>query len=1010
MKEQLFINNIEVELIKSLDPNLTFSINDISKPDKRKSNFSKTITLPGSKTINKLFEYIFNINIDLQTFNPNVKTDCLYLVDGETQIDGYLQLKEINILDRNDITYNVVIFGKLGNFITDLGDRELDDDTMLWGDLDHDYTLANQQTSWIATTGYVYPIIDYGTGIDWSDWGVTEIFPSIYAKEYIDRMFAEAGYTYQSSFFNSDPFDKLIVPFNGQEFALTRDIIALRTFTSSVPNFQATTSTSHEIPFDPSSNTIVYDRTINMTVENDPNNVYNTTTGLYQCNANGTYNLYYELDLTATFLPIDNSTGLPPTFDCRTFVAILGKMEMVRLDNLGNPIGGYNNTGVVGSKAFNISYTNTIPASTSSVTTTGTTYPDNDYIETVDDLAFSVYPFINGATAEWGTIDGRQEATPKKYILAINNIYLNNTDQIEIRIKANLFSQEGVLSAINLMVSPGLPYGLTDFIFKKYPLAISLADFVEGSVELNLTSGVFRNSVANKSYVEGNLIDMFSAIPKKIKQKDFFMSIVKMFNLFVQTNPNNEDQLIIETRNDFYNTDVNDWSQKLDNSQKLNFLPMGELDSSQYLYTYKPDKDYYNELYSKTWNEVYGERTKDIDNPFLNKEYKTEVIFSPTPSIGNGNSDMVLPSIKKIDNNGLQTRTQSNMRILYYGGLKNTIFTWVHASSLVADEVELQYPYCGHYDDPFTPTIDVNFGLTKEIYWDDTFNTITWTNNNLYNIYYSQFIEEITDINSKIVKGYFYLTPTDIRNLSFKELYFFENQYFRLNKIENYNPTNPVTKCEFLLINENNSFIPTSEEANGGVSALTINEGVPRFSAGINRDVNGNNVGDLSVTIQGNNNYVSRSAENIDVQGDDNYIFDRARNVTITGTNNRINGGVENVVLINTNNVVVETNNVTYINGVIRGTGSVVTITASLTVDESVTTYLCDTSSANIIAVLPQTTTTGKTWNFKKVAINNELQLRVNSPVLIDETTAKIITGYNNSYTVQFDGTNYKII
>ena len=1010
MKEQLFINNIEVELIKSLDPNLTFSINDISKPDKRKSNFSKTITLPGSKTINKLFEYIFNINIDLQTFNPNVKTDCLYLVDGETQIDGYLQLKEINILDRNDITYNVVIFGKLGNFITDLGDRELDDDTMLWGDLDHDYTLANQQTSWTATTGYVYPIIDYGTGIDWSDWGVTEIFPSIYAKEYIDRMFAEAGYTYQSSFFNSDPFDKLIVPFNGQEFALTRDIIALRTFTSSVPNFQATTSTSHEIPFDPSSNTIVYDRTINMTVENDPNNVYNTTTGLYQCNANGTYNLYYELDLTATFLPIDNSTGLPPTFDCRTFVAILGKMEMVRLDNLGNPIGGYNNTGVVGSKAFNISYTNTIPASTSSVTTTGTTYPDNDYIETVDDLAFSVYPFINGATAEWGTIDGRQEATPKKYILAINNIYLNNTDQIEIRIKANLFSQEGVLSAINLMVSPGLPYGLTDFIFKKYPLAISLADFVEGSVELNLTSGVFRNSVANKSYVEGNLIDMFSAIPKKIKQKDFFMSIVKMFNLFVQTNPNNEDQLIIETRNDFYNTDVNDWSQKLDNSQKLNFLPMGELDSSQYLYTYKPDKDYYNELYSKTWNEVYGERTKDIDNPFLNKEYKTEVIFSPTPSIGNGNSDMVLPSIKKIDNNGLQTRTQSNMRILYYGGLKNTIFTWVHASSLVADEVELQYPYCGHYDDPFTPTIDVNFGLTKEIYWDDTFNTITWTNNNLYNIYYSQFIEEITDINSKIVKGYFYLTPTDIRNLSFKELYFFENQYFRLNKIENYNPTNPVTKCEFLLINENNSFIPTSEEANGGVSALTINEGVPRFSAGINRDVNGNNVGDLSVTIQGNNNYVSRSAENIDVQGDDNYIFDRARNVTITGTNNRINGGVENVVLINTNNVVVETNNVTYINGVIRGTGSVVTITASLTVDESVTTYLCYTSSANIIALLPQTPTTGKTWNFKKVAINNELQLRVNSPVLIDETTAKIITGYNNSYTVQFDGTNYKII
>jgi len=1000
MKEQLFINNIEVELIKSLDPNLTFSINDISQPDKRKSNFSKTITLPGSKTINKLFEYIFNINIDLQTFNPNIKTSCLYLVDNEIQLEGYLQLKEINILDRNNITYNVVIFGILGNFIVDLGDKYLDDATMLWGDLDHDYTLANQQSSWIATTGYVYPIIDYGFNTGLVDWWVDELFPAVYVKDYIDRMFTAIGYTYSSTFLTSAPFNKLIIPFGGLDFAITSDVIQQRLFSATVPNFQLTGLTSQNIDFSLFSSITDFYR-INMTIENDPNNVYNTTTGLYQCNATGTYNLYYELELTGTFSPVDYVTGIAPTFDVDCAVAILGEMEMVRLDNAGNPIGGYNNTGVIGSKAFNISYTDTIPASTSSVTTTGTSYPDNDYIETVDNFAYSsYYQYVQGPTAQWSELDGRQMATPKKYILVVNDVFLNDTDQIKIRVKANLFYQELLLNSLgNIVNTFSQPLFITP----------SQTNYALGTADLNLSSGLFRNSVANKSYNEGNTINMFDAIPKKIKQKDFFMSLINMFNLFVEVDIDTPNRLLIEPRNDFYNTDVKDWSLKLDNSKDLNYLPMGALESSEYLYSYKKDEDYYNELYTKTWDEIYGERTENIDNDFLKKEYKTEIIFSPTPSVGQSYNDKVLPTIKKVDNNGLEVRTQSNIRILYYGGLKDTIYTWVHQSDLVADEIELQYPYAGHYDDPFTPTLDLNFGLTKEIYWDNTYNNIIWTDNNLFNKYYSQFLEEITDVNSKIVKGYFYLTPTDIRNLSFRELYFFENQYFRLNKIENYNPINPITKCEFLLINENNAFEPTNEEADGGVSAITINENVPRFSAGVNRSTDNNNLGNQNIEVQGRDNYISRSAENVEIQGDRNYVFDNARNITITGSNNRINSGVENVTLINTNDVEVISSNVTYINGALQGSGSVVTITSSTTADESISTYLADTNVGNILISLPTDVNIGKIWNVKLIDNTNTCQLRCVGR-LIDGNVTETITRINTCISVQYDGLNYNII
>ena len=79
------------------------------------------------------------------------------------------------------------------------------------------------------------------------------------------------------------------------------------------------------------------------------------------------------------------------------------------------------------------------------------------------------------------------------------------------------------------------------------------------------------------------------------------MSLVKMFNLYVQADTQNDRHLIIEPREDFLTSDIVDWSQKLDNSKDVSYLPMGALDSKDYLYKYKQDKDYYNELYEATW-------------------------------------------------------------------------------------------------------------------------------------------------------------------------------------------------------------------------------------------------------------------------------------------------------------------------------------------------------------------------------------------------------------------------
>lgn len=985
-KEELYINGERIELIESLNPSLTFNVSDIAKPDTRKADYSKTITLPASKKLNKQFEHIFEVNLDLQTFNPNLKTEVVYLVDGEINIDGYLQLKQINTLDNDDISYDCTIVGRLGDFVSDLGNKELDDVGMLWGDLDHDYTLANQQASWTATTGYVYPIVDYGFNTGLVDWWVDEMFPSVYAKEYLDRMFTQAGYTYSSSFLTSAPFNKLIIPFGGLDFALSFNDIQNRIFKANTPVFDSTGTDTIDVPNASAGNPAqMPTNLIRCTNEvYDIGNVYTPATGVFEAPENGNYDFQFITDLQGEFF--GNVTN--DTF-CKTLMA--GNIAMIKTDNAGG------NVVFLDALGFQITYDQslTIPANTTVTTQAVPTYPSNEHLQ---GSTFTTYSAFGNDIYRSDIIPAtaRQFNPPNKYILNASNIQMNTGDKVY------------VVTTLGLYPLAVVPFGFINS--GHFADATTPGTYYTGDVNLKMINATFKNEVVNAVYNEGNTIDMFSAIPKKIKQKDFFMSIVKMFNLYVESDTTNDRNLFIEPRDDFYNNNINDWTHKLDVSQQLEFLPMGALDSQRYLYTYKPDKDYYNELYTNTWGDIYGQRIKRINNDFIKNEYKTDVIFSPTPSVGQSYNDKVLPTIKKVDNNGQEVRTQSNIRILYYGGLKDTIYTWTHQSDLVADQVELQYPYAGHYDDPFNPTIDINFGLTKEIYWDNTFNPITWTNNNLYNIYHSKFIEEITDKNSKIVRGWFYLKAGDIRKLSFREQYYFDGAYFRLYKVENYNPSNPVTKCEFLKIKDAETFTASPKIANGGVDDLTPTEQTPKFGNSESRMSDNNSIGNQRVFVSGINNYVSRSAQNVEIQGDNNRVQSDTRNVTISGSGNTINTGLENIVLINTNNVEVLASNLTYLNGIIQGEGSIVTITSGLEISEQVTTYLGDTSSGTINVLLPQNPTIGKVWNFKKLSENNIFRITCRFGELIDGLTTWDFTRINTTYSIQYDGTNYNII
>ena len=535
--------------------------------------------------------------------------------------------------------------------------------------------------------------------------------------------------------------------------------------------------------------------------------------------------------------------------------------------------------------------------------------------------------------------------------------------------------------------------------------------------KLNVLSSYFNNEVVNSGYVEGNTIDMNSTIPTKIKQRDFVKSIVNMFNLYIQPNPDNEKDLIIEPRDDFYTNNVIDWSGKLDKSKDIEFLPMGALNSKEYLYKYKIDKDYYNDLYNTTWGEVYGQADFTINNDFVKSEHKTEIIFSPTPNVGQSWYDRVIPTIIKFDDkNGVQ-RTEANIRILQWGGLKSTDQQWLH-NDISGTTFKSDYPYAGMYDDPYTPTEDIGFNLTNEIYYSNVFNkVITFNNNNLYNKYYKKFIEEITDNNSKIVNGYFYLTPTDIANLSFRKQYYFEGQYFRLNKVQNYNPINPITKCEFLKIKEATVFSASTQTSHGGTQTLG-GQRTPTFGQGTGSLTNGNSVGNQDVSAIGTNNYISSTVQGANITGSNNNVYSGARNIIIQGSGNTVESGVENVQLINTNNQTVRESNLMYINDEIQGSGSFETKDADFVASENIRTYLVDTQGGTVVARFGTSYETidgfphvGKTWTFKKLHSTNQVTIDATAiPALIDGSSTHTLTSNNDSVTMMWDGQQFNII
>lgn len=240
-----------VDLYPGEEISITYSIKNVRDIASTTSTYSKNFQIPGTKNNNILFQNLFLIGAD-GSYDPRRKANCTLSVDSIPIVDGTIQVVSIDVDDRDKPIYSVTVFGATKAFNSAISGKFLTD--FDFSELNHTLTIPNIVNTWSAnpSIGYYYSIKDYGydydmkqmKGINTTHVGIDpgNMYPDVYHKYIVDKIFSAAGFSYQSNFFNSNEFKYTVSPYNNdRDTIMGPGFVSGRTFVASNTTYSAIT-------------------------------------------------------------------------------------------------------------------------------------------------------------------------------------------------------------------------------------------------------------------------------------------------------------------------------------------------------------------------------------------------------------------------------------------------------------------------------------------------------------------------------------------------------------------------------------------------------------------------------------------------------------------------------------------------------------------------------------------------------------------------------------------------
>ena len=158
--------------------------------------------------------------------------------------------------------------------------------------------------------------------------------------------------------------------------------------------------------------------------------------------------------------------------------------------------------------------------------------------------------------------------------------------------------------------------------------------------------------------------------------------------------------------------------------------------------------------------------------------------------------DLIVPSLYAMDEDET-AGIDNSPRILFNNGekdLTNSSYYIPAQNGLPSANLETYLQFAHVSDIPTESTsIDVNFGECQLIP-----PVGTGTNNNLYNLYWAPYYNELYNPDTRIMTIKVNLNPSDINLFKFNDTVILKNREYRVNKID-YKP-NDLATVEFILI------------------------------------------------------------------------------------------------------------------------------------------------------------------------------------------------------------------
>ena len=422
-------------------------------------------------------------------------------------------------------------------------------------------------------------------------------------------------------------------------------------------------------------------------------------------------------------------------------------------------------------------------------------------------------------------------------------------------------------------------------------------DFNSGTSECStanyIYAGLYNEISCSWTGFNSNVYDQVVNVPfcidDKLKQKDFLKDIIQRFNLVVIPDPDDQTNLLIETYDDFLASGNHKfWTDKLDLDKEIIVKDTTSMQKSELVFTDLEDKDLMNKSLQENYPDPedadninlgfspYGNYTKRQSNQWASGVMKNNPVFSPyiNQKVFTSNdtsaptqlSNMAVQyefTYNKGDTGYENELDTTQPKLFYYNGLPTPItqgandtsgsgstgvtiymHQWTGTDNLNPENqfgtwtahAFTVYPLCSPYE--LTPNSTTGISelssLTNSLYWNVNpplapelavfnYNTATVANiNSLFYTYWNNFINQIYNTNARIMECYLNLNEVDIFNFKFNDEIFIKDTYWRILNISNYQVgsqastkvtllksldtySTSCTECDYVIANINGS-------------------------------------------------------------------------------------------------------------------------------------------------------------------------------------------------------------